>query len=640
MLRRITAALMALVMLVLCCAEALAASSLPADFLAQTDSGAYFKLDNMLIRVEGESAAVVAEGSISSVAAIGDTAYCLQYGEDFALDIVQYAPGSDPAVLYEFAGSDRVSHLTAHGEELFVLLNDQLHVVYPSNGMCIKLANTGMSEYVWLNDTVYFVALNETVEHAKDSLLGGDPVKKSGGVLYSLDLDSGSMVQLLTTGIEDLRAGGDLLYFHDLSDAYVMGTADEEWLEGRVYSLDPVSKQKTCVVSGYDWGFYPMQNGVAVYNAEGVQLVNFDGSTTALVLARGAINAVSNDDALFVFDQTTNVLYRYDGQMSIVAADALAALLTQAGRTVQSVEVTPVETPEVTLEPTAEVTAEPEAELTTEATAEPAATAEATEAPAATATAEPTAVATSEPTATPVVTAAPTATPTAAPTATPTAAPTATPTAVSTATPKPAVTGNTTMDSSYIFPNSDTQKLTKAEIEAVDKSLWSYGRNEIFARHGYYFGEDSKYQEYFESKSWYWAGGFSTSDLNSIEWYNMQLLKEMEGLTSSSSSSGSSSSSSSSSSGSSKSSGYIFANSSTKKLTRKQILSIDKSLWGYARNEIYARHGYSFKTAKYRNYFKKKSWYKEGGFSTSDLNSIEWYNMDLIKSMEEEYGVK
>lgn len=629
MLRRMIAALMALMMLTLCCAEALAVSSLPADFLAQTDSGAYFKLDNMLIRIDGDAAEKVAEGSISSVAAIGDTAYCLQYGEDFALDIVQYAPGSDPVVLYEFAGTDRVSHLTAHGAELFVLVNDLLHVVYPSNGMCIKLANTEMSEYVWLNDTVYFVALKETVEHAKDSLLGGEPVKKSGGVLYSLDLNTGSMVQLLTTGIEDLRAGGDLLYFHDLSDAYVMGSAEEEWLEGRVYSMDPVDKQKTCVVNGYDWGFYPMADGVAVYTADGVSLANDDGTMTALVKPQGAIHAVSTDDALFVFDLTANVLYRYDGQMSVVASDALGGLLAEAGRTVQSVEVISVETPapteEATVEPTEDATAEPTAETTAEPTV--AATAETTATPAAEATTEPTKVATAEPTLEP--TATPTATPTVAPTATPTAAPTAT----------PAPTANTTMDSSYIFPNSDTQKLTKAEIEAVDKSLWSYGRNEIFARHGYYFGDDSKYQEYFESKSWYWAGGFSTSDLNSVEWYNMQLLKEMEGLTSSSSSSSSGSSSSGSSSSSSGSSGYIFANSSTKKLTRKQILSIDKSMWGYARNEIYARHGYSFKTAKYRNYFRKKSWYKEGGFSTGDLNSIEWYNMDLIKSMEEEYGV-
>ena len=64
---------------------------------------------------------------------------------------------------------------------------------------------------------------------------------------------------------------------------------------------------------------------------------------------------------------------------------------------------------------------------------------------------------------------------------------------------------------------------------------------------------------------------------------------------------------------------------------------MDRSLWAYGRNEIYARHGYSFQTEAYRKYFQSKSWYREGGFSTGDLNSIEWYNMELIKQMEEKY---
>ena len=596
MIRRGIALIMAMIMMALCCAGALADSGLPAGFLAQTENGVYFKLDDMLIRVDGEEAELAGNGSISAVAALGDTAYCLQYGEDNALDLVQYAPGSESKVLYEFQATDRVGNLTVHGTELFLLLNDQLHVVYPSNGMCIKLANTAIAEYVWLNGMIYFAAKDETVEHTMDSLLGGDKVVKAGGVLYSLDVNTGSMVKLLDTGVEDLRAGGDLLYFHDLTDAYVMGSDTEEWLEGRVYSMDPATKQKTCAVEGYDWGFYPTKNGLVIYTAEGVSRVNADGTLTTLLQPQGVINAISTDEAVFVFDQTENVLYRYDGQLDVVAASRLGALLTENGKTVQDVVV-----PEISAEPTAEATAEPAVEATAEATAEAA-------------TAEPTAEPTQQPTQTP------TAEPTAAPTVKPTAEPTAKPTE------KPS--NDNAMDGSYIFPDSDKKKLTKEEIKKVDKKWWSYGRNEIYARHGYYFGEGSKYQEYFDQKSWYWAGDFSTSELNSIEWYNMQLLKEMEGITGSESKPGSGDSS------------YIFANSSKKKLTRKQILAVDKSLWPYARNEIYARHGYSFKTAKYRNYFKKKSWYKEGGFSTGDLNSVEWYNMDLLKQMEKEYGVK
>ena len=71
------------------------------------------------------------------------------------------------------------------------------------------------------------------------------------------------------------------------------------------------------------------------------------------------------------------------------------------------------------------------------------------------------------------------------------------------------------------------------------------------------------------------------------------------------------------------------------KLTEAQVRSIKRDMLGYARNEILARHGYSFTTAKYKNYFKAKTWYKEGGFSWSNLNTIETANINLIKYVEE-----
>jgi hypothetical protein len=86
---------------------------------------------------------------------------------------------------------------------------------------------------------------------------------------------------------------------------------------------------------------------------------------------------------------------------------------------------------------------------------------------------------------------------------------------------------NDATDSSYIFPNSNKKKLTKSEIRNVDKSLWSYGRNEILARHGYKF-KTKKYADYFATKTWYSPGGYSQSKVSSVEWYNMELLKEME----------------------------------------------------------------------------------------------------------------
>ena len=124
--------------------------------------------------------------------------------------------------------------------------------------------------------------------------------------------------------------------------------------------------------------------------------------------------------------------------------------------------------------------------------------------------------------------------------------------------------------------------------------------------------------------------------MSSIEWYNMEFIQkyedmykeEIEALRNGTATKPNTSTSKPTDSS------YIFPDSSTKLLTREDVLSIDRSLWGFARNEIYARHGYEFNNATYAKYFANKTWYTPGGFSTKDLSDIEWANMDLIKQME------
>ncbi len=187
----------------------------------------------------------------------------------------------------------------------------------------------------------------------------------------------------------------------------------------------------------------------------------------------------------------------------------------------------------------------------------------------------------------------------------------------------------------YIFPDSATRKLTMDDLRQVDGTLWELGRLEILARHGYEFNTKSV-QAYFNGKSWYTAGGYRAGMLDAIETYNNSLIKRQTGgvlgrsATSRDVDSGSSSA---------KTGGYIFPNSKTKKLTRSQILDVSKSKWAYGRNEILARHGYQFETKKFRDYFNGKTWYKPGGYSRSSVSSLEWDNMNLIKSMEQEYGL-
>ena len=83
-------------------------------------------------------------------------------------------------------------------------------------------------------------------------------------------------------------------------------------------------------------------------------------------------------------------------------------------------------------------------------------------------------------------------------------------------------------------------------------------------------------------------------------------------------------------------SGYILEYSNSVNLTRSDIDYLSQYEVKLAVYEIFARHGYVFEKAKYRNYFSAKSWNTpDYSFNYEyDLNSIEKANVDLIKELE------
>lgn len=87
---------------------------------------------------------------------------------------------------------------------------------------------------------------------------------------------------------------------------------------------------------------------------------------------------------------------------------------------------------------------------------------------------------------------------------------------------------------------------------------------------------------------------------------------------------------------SSYSSDYIIPDSNTRYLSRSELMGYSKEQLAYIRNEIFARHGYVFEKAKYRNYFLSKPWYTpDYSFNYEyDLNRVEKANVDLIKELE------
>lgn len=79
---------------------------------------------------------------------------------------------------------------------------------------------------------------------------------------------------------------------------------------------------------------------------------------------------------------------------------------------------------------------------------------------------------------------------------------------------------------------------------------------------------------------------------------------------------------------------YILPESNTVKLTDEVLGKLSTNELSLARNEIYARHGYIFKSSDLNKYFSTKSWYNPDPTYNGALNEIEKYNINFIKSKE------
>lgn len=90
-------------------------------------------------------------------------------------------------------------------------------------------------------------------------------------------------------------------------------------------------------------------------------------------------------------------------------------------------------------------------------------------------------------------------------------------------------------DDTYIFPNSDTEYLTKSDLSGMSKSEINLAKNELYARHGRKF-KSKELKEYFESKDWYvpkyspkqWDKKGDSFFFNKYEIKNRDLLKKYE----------------------------------------------------------------------------------------------------------------
>ena len=90
---------------------------------------------------------------------------------------------------------------------------------------------------------------------------------------------------------------------------------------------------------------------------------------------------------------------------------------------------------------------------------------------------------------------------------------------------------------------------------------------------------------------------------------------------------------------------YIFPQSNSEYLTRDRLEGLSKDQLAYARNEIYARHGRTFRDQTFQDYFNSKSWYAPqydpdtfDAMQDTVCNDYEKENARLILDVEKEHG--
>ena len=77
----------------------------------------------------------------------------------------------------------------------------------------------------------------------------------------------------------------------------------------------------------------------------------------------------------------------------------------------------------------------------------------------------------------------------------------------------------------------------------------------------------------------------------------------------------------------------LYPFTSQRKVTYDDIAYLSSSELRIRRNEIYARHGYIFKSKDLRNYFLSQGWYEPMTYDVV-LSTIEQYNVNFIKQYE------
>jgi len=185
----------------------------------------------------------------------------------------------------------------------------------------------------------------------------------------------------------------------------------------------------------------------------------------------------------------------------------------------------------------------------------------------------------------------------------------------------------------YIIEDSDRRIITQSELNDMSDAQIYLARNEIFARHGYDFG-GSHLKHYFENRSWYQRiPNLKDPSLTAVEKRNVDTIVENENGRGGAYITETAMPDEAEAGGDN--ANDLFPNSSRQLLTRSAIQDLSRQELSLARNEIFARHGFPFRSQALQNYFAKKAYYTRNPNATDPpLNSIEKQNLWLIEKLE------
>jgi len=223
-----------------------------------------------LVRFEGGEKPLLSERARSicdMVMYSGDMYYLRDNGRHWEL-VCRDTTGS-VRIMHAFEIGQEVGGLSAWGDNMFVMINGQLHMIYPSQGLCLKLAGAKMSEYVIYDDHAYYVSA-ETKDYAMDYSTG--TAQRAAGCIYKVNLSTGDTSAVTEEGAYDISIMNGKLYFHSLSYPYPAANGDYSRLCGKICSYDTASGIFANEWPDYDWGYVLTDEGLFVRDAGGIYL--------------------------------------------------------------------------------------------------------------------------------------------------------------------------------------------------------------------------------------------------------------------------------------------------------------------------------------------------------------------------------